>query len=322
MTEPRMSVVVPTFGRADSVARLLAALHGQRPDPVEIVLVDQNPEGYIARSIDPSLLEGVRHVRLEQPNASTARNAGFVHSTSPLVLFLDDDVVPDPDFCERIRGSLMAHDDVACLAPLVVAEAGVEAARSNARRLRAGPPRDGLWPLRETITAAVLFRREAFRHGGGFDEALFAYARTSEDQELFRRLRRRGVQLWLDPTIPLFHDEGVPGGCELRTEEYWRLRERFLKAWAYMLRMHAGRDGRLRLRDALLLLYSSSLNRSQLAKGPRHLRRQLALFKRIVADSRRYVMENAPRPRDILGVDHLAPHLARGSVPRTTAGHA
>lgn len=317
-----MAVVVPTYRRTDSLATLLRALVQQDQPGLDIVLIDQNAGDEVDRAVDAALLGAVRRIRLPEPNVSTARNVGFLATTAPLVLFIDDDLVPGADFCRRAAELFRARPDIECLVPLVFTSGGPAEARRDVERLRSGATEAGLIPLRETISAALFFRRELFQAVGGFDELLFRYARTAEDQELFFRLRERGTRVWLDPLLEIFHDEGVPGGCELRTDDYWRVRERCVKAWAYTRRVHAGDAGRLGLRDYAMLLYSSSLNRHELAKGPANVARQFRLLLTVLADSRRFVQQRAAARDRGAGSDFLTPHAAAADRGVAAAGGA
>lgn len=291
MSEP-IAVVVPTFRRTDSLERLLRALAAQDHGALEVVLVDQNAGDDVDRAVDPAVLARVRRLRLREPNVSTARNVGFLSTTAAVVLFVDDDLVPPPDFCSRAAERLRSNPHVNCLVPLVYTASGPAAAKREARARSHGSDAGGLLPLHDTISAALFFRREAFEKTGGFDELLFRYARTAEDKELFIRFRETGGKVWLDPDLEIFHDENVPGGCELRTGEYWRVRERLVKAWTYTRRVHAQRDGGLRPLDLLMLLYSAALNRSELRKGPGNVYRQARLLQSVLRDSRRYIDAN------------------------------
>ncbi|HEX2274544.1 MAG TPA: glycosyltransferase, partial [Acidimicrobiales bacterium] len=183
-------VVVPTVGRP-SLADLLGALAaGRGPAPERIVLVDDRrqsdqpllPDGPPA-SLDPL------HV-LPGPAAgpAAARNVGWRAARAPWVAFLDDDVVPDPDWAERLVADLSATgSDVA----------GVQG------RLRVPLPPDrrptdwernvaGLEAAR-WATADMAYRRSALAAVGGFDERFPRAFR--EDADLALRVTAAGWRL-------------------------------------------------------------------------------------------------------------------------------
>lgn len=319
MSGPVLSVVIPTYRRDDSVARLLGALRAQDLGDVEIIVVDQNPPGYLEGKIAEAL-RGAVHVRLDEPNASAARNAGFARARGRYVLFVDDDLVPEADLCRRAVETMERHPEIGCLCPLIVTGEGRAAAREaiRAHRRRSHPAEPALWEVRETISAAVFFESLFFRRTGGFDEVLFRYARTAEDQELFLRMRARGQAIWLDSGLSLFHDEGVPGGCELRSSDYWRSRERCTKSWVLRARIHNDHPGSLSASDLVRLGRSSFLNRGLLRISSGDPQRNAQLLAAAIRESRGFLEPYLALYSGVKSVDHLARHLA-GKVDEAPA---
>lgn len=311
MSRPALSAIIPTYRRHDSVARILDALRAQDRGGLEIVLVDQNAPGFLAERIAPALA-GVVHVQLEQPNASTARNLGFARSRGERVLFIDDDVVPTAEFCGRALARMDRHPDLGCLCPLVVDADQTEAQALEGmrpHRLRAHPADGDLWEIRATISAALFFERDTFRRTGGFDEVLFGFARTGEDQELCMRMRARGLRLWFDRRLPVAHDHRVPGGCELRDHDYWTARQRCIRSWALRARGHAARPGDLGPRELLGLSRSAFLNRGLVTQPLAETARNARALLQALADSRGAFAGYAGPHPGVLAVDHLARHL-------------
>src|SRR3954462_133008 len=103
----RSSVVVPTIGRPslDVLLDALAAAAG--PRPAELILVDDRPGGSPLRPDRPGL-PPVRVVRTGGGGPARARNLGWRTARTPWIAFLDDDVVPDPDWYERLADDLGA----------------------------------------------------------------------------------------------------------------------------------------------------------------------------------------------------------------------
>src|SRR4051812_33985399 len=99
------SVVVPTIGRPslDALLRALATASG--PRPAELILVDDRPSG---PPLQPDLegLPPVRVVRTGGGGPARARNLGWRTARTEWVAFLDDDVVPDPDWYQRLEQDL------------------------------------------------------------------------------------------------------------------------------------------------------------------------------------------------------------------------
>ena len=98
---PRLSVVVPAHNRAPRLPALLAALRAEldRHGAAELILVDSasaDETGRVAAAAAASDPARVRALRVDRPGACRARNQGLAVARAPLVVFLDDDVLPRP----------------------------------------------------------------------------------------------------------------------------------------------------------------------------------------------------------------------------------
>jgi histidinol-phosphate phosphatase family protein len=178
-------LIVPTTGRA-SLGRLLAALDGaQGLPPRAVILVDDRPQPDLAglRAGVPDGLSARIEVRASRGRGpAAARNAGWRAARAEWVCFLDDDVVPPPDWRARLQVDLHG------LSPAVAASQGRIRVPLPADR----PPTDwernvaGLERAR-WATADMAFRRSALHAVGGFDERFPRAYR--EDADLALRLR-------------------------------------------------------------------------------------------------------------------------------------
>ena len=162
-----VTVVIPVKDRTAAVARLLAAL----PELGGVIVVDDG-------SADPGALRAVadragarvlRHVTPRGP--ATARNAGLAAASTPLVAFLDSDVLPTPGWLEP----LLAH----------LADPAVIVPRTR---------------VAYVPSAAMLVRRTAA--GAGFDDAMH----VAEDVDLVLRLHAAGWRMRYEPTSRVAHD--------------------------------------------------------------------------------------------------------------------
>jgi HAD superfamily hydrolase (TIGR01662 family) len=181
------TVVVPTIGRPslDVLLDALAAAPG--PRPAELILVDDRPTGTPLAPERPGL-PPVRVVRTGGGGPARARNLGWRSARSPWIAFLDDDVVPDPDWYERLA------EDLADLPADVAGSQG---------RVRVPLPEDrkptdwerGTAGLATSswITADLAYRRAALSAVGGFDERFPRAFR--EDSDLALRVMDTGARL-------------------------------------------------------------------------------------------------------------------------------
>src|SRR3954447_11074533 len=190
------SVVVPTIGRPSLDVLLDALAAGTGPRPAELVLVDDRPTGAPLSPHRPALpppppppgLPPVRVVRTGGGGPAAARNLGWRTARTPWIAFLDDDVVPDPDWYEKLA------DDLAALPADVAGTQG---------RVRVPLPEDrrptdwerGTAGLATSswITADLAYRRAALAAVGGFDERFPRAFR--EDSDLALRVMDTGARL-------------------------------------------------------------------------------------------------------------------------------
>jgi glycosyltransferase involved in cell wall biosynthesis len=182
-----VSVVVPTLGRP-SLAALLSALAAGSPAPlaVELLLVDDRPDPAEELALPPGIDAKVLTGRAAGPAA--ARNVGWRAASHDWVAFLDDDVLPDPDWFTRLAADLTGAPASAggvqgrLRVPLPADRRPTDWERVTAALA------DGAW-----ITADMAYRRAALEATGGFDERLPRAFR--EDAELAHRVRTAGWEL-------------------------------------------------------------------------------------------------------------------------------
>jgi len=302
---PGLSIIIPTYKRTDSLKKLLHALLVQKEVVPEIIVVDQNPSGYL-QGILPDA-PGVRHLMLPAPNVSEARNKGFLASSGKIILFIDDDLLPEDDFCVKAMDVFRTYPEIGCFSPLVYSNEGQTAAlqQAKARYVHPFDKTSGIFAITDTITAAILFRRDYFEQTGGFDPLLFEFAKAAEDQELFLRMRLREMTLYFVPFIEIFHDEAIPGGCDMRTVDYWVTREKCMRSWAFRYRIHHHPPGTLSIKDLFKLARSGFLNREVLMSGMRNISRQIKMLSTAISASGKFLNGKMDGYPTVEKVSHL-----------------
>jgi glycosyltransferase involved in cell wall biosynthesis/peptidoglycan/xylan/chitin deacetylase (PgdA/CDA1 family) len=202
----RVSIVIPTFNRRDTLARTLPSVFNQH-FPAEqrevIVVIDGSTDGTakLLRSLRPPC---EFHV-IEQSNRgqAAARNAGLFQARGEIVLFLDDDILCAPALVgthvaahDTINGSALVFGlvNVAPESPDTLATEWVRGAADYCAALlhRQMKPLQlhEIW-----IGPNCSAPRSLFIAHGGYDESL----RTHEDAELAIRLWAADVRFVFEP---------------------------------------------------------------------------------------------------------------------------
>lgn len=213
------TVIVPTRNAARTIEACLTALRAQR-EPCTVVVVDNtSTDGTLA--IAEALAD---QVVVCGPERSAQRNAGARLATTPVVGFVDADMVLSPEVVSqatRVLSGSAVGSPVAVIVPERSVGTGFWAeVRAFERSFYDGSDR---------VEAARFFRREVFQSVGGFDESM---PPGPEDWDLTRRVRQKGtvarIEAWID------HDEGAPRYVDLcRKKAYY----------ARGLQSYAGRYG-------------------------------------------------------------------------------
>jgi HAD superfamily hydrolase (TIGR01662 family) len=160
------SVVIPTMGRPSLRVLLEALATGTRPLDAPVLVVDDRREGDdLAERLGGVGIADLRVVRSGGGGPARARNIGWRHTTTPWVSFLDDDVVPGPDWFQQLHHDLTtAPPEVAGTQGQVHVPLPADRRPTDWERGTAGLA-TALW-----ITADMSYRRSALSAVGGFDE--------------------------------------------------------------------------------------------------------------------------------------------------------
>ena len=202
---PAISVIMPCYNRAHDLMRTLQAFDRQQgTQPFELIAIDDcstDRTQEVLCSYQPRLFElKVLRQDLNQGPAA-ARNRGLEHATAPLILFVGDDILPDPYLVE---GHLAAHryysqPEIGILGHVVWAEdlpvntvmehiQGIGAQQFSYYYLQDNQAYD----FRHFYTANVSVKRDFLNsEGHPFDTSMRFY----EDGELSYRMTKRGFRI-------------------------------------------------------------------------------------------------------------------------------
>ncbi len=219
------SVVITTYNRAKLLADTLRSLAAQQVSPDlrwEVIVVDNNsrddtPE--VARSFGQTPGLSVRYAFEPRQGQSFARNLGVEAADGAVVLFTDDDIIPNVDWvsamlralgaddCDGAGGKVLPRWEVKVPAWL----AGRSDLMSWLALVESEEARVLEYPLvgdRRIVGASMGFRRSVFQEFGRFLTSLGHRGGRmygGEEVEFINRLLLKGRRIRYDPSIVVRH---------------------------------------------------------------------------------------------------------------------
>jgi glycosyltransferase involved in cell wall biosynthesis len=104
---PRVSVVIPTYNRADKVRDTIASVLAQTFSDLEVIVVDDGSSDDTARILSEAFGDRIRYFRQANQGASVAQNKGIAESRGEWIAFLDSDDLWEKD---KLEWQLIALD--------------------------------------------------------------------------------------------------------------------------------------------------------------------------------------------------------------------
>lgn len=254
-----MSVVIPTYGREQVLIDTIGHLLQQQPAAAEILVMDQTAQhaAETERMLQAWSEAGViGWHRLDRPSITAAMNRGLCAAASPIVLFLDDDIIPAARLiqahCECYSDNRVWTVVGQVLQPgqSEITTDGSETHRRNGLRADLSFPFNSSQRalVRNCMAGNLSVRREQAIGAGGFDENFQGIAHRFET-EFARRIVRCGGTVLFEPAASIRHLQASAGGTRCYSDRlrspkpdhsvgdyYFALREgQGLERWSYVL---------------------------------------------------------------------------------------
>ncbi|MBV9247982.1 MAG: glycosyltransferase family 2 protein [Acetobacteraceae bacterium] len=245
---PRVSVIVPTFGKVEFTLRCLASIAAHPPvAAIEVIVVDDafpGPETACLRNV-----AGIRLLR-NQANLGYLRacNNAALQASGEYLLFLNNDTQVQPGWLDSMLEIFATHGAVGAVGSQLLSPDGrLQEAGGIIWRDGSGwnygrgddPTRPQYNYVREVdycSGASMMVPRMLFQRISGFDER---YAPAYyEDTDLCFRLRALGLKTMYQPRSRVVHFDGVShgrdpsAGVKAFQEEN---RKTFLRIWPHIL---------------------------------------------------------------------------------------
>jgi len=203
------SIVVCTYNRAESLRETLGALCAQEAPPGcdwEVVVVDNNSSDH-TRTVVEDTQRACARVRYEfeaEQGLSHARNRGIASARGEIVLFTDDDVLPEKDWLQATLDGLARYEADACggyIAPIWETPPPAWLTERFYGFLAVRTERNDDYPItspsQAPFGANMAFRRGVFDRVGLFDTSRGRKGKvlaSGEDGEMFERILAAGLK--------------------------------------------------------------------------------------------------------------------------------
>ena len=209
----KISVIIPSWNRADRLAAALASVRAQTLAPHEVIVVDDGSTDN-TRALLASDFPEVRYIYQQNHGVSHARNTGIRAASGDWIALLDSDDRWKPDKLQRQQQALHAnpaytlcHSDEIWIRNDKRVNPMKKHAKHGGRIFRY------CLPLCVISPSAALIQRALFTEVGLFDESLPA----CEDYDLWLRICARYPVLYVDQ--PLLIKTG--GHADQLSRRYW-----------------------------------------------------------------------------------------------------
>ena len=223
-----ISVVIPNHNRIDALDKTLEHLSKQKfGGEWETIVCDNNSTEDVAEAIQrrqPKFPVSLRLTHETIPGASAARNAGANRARGEYIIFLDNDILTEPNFLQSHFDALRKYPN-SWINGQVVNLPEQENSEFGKFRKQSFPFIDPAAEIREQIGVTgqnLSLPRKDFNALDGFDNDLF----SGEDFDLALRGRRQlGIRTLLVPNIVVVQNDWAgwtfPDFCQ-RQEIYAR----------------------------------------------------------------------------------------------------
>jgi glycosyltransferase involved in cell wall biosynthesis len=209
METGQLSIVIPSHNRRRLLRRCLDSLRAQTADPrsFEVIVADDgSSDGTAAMIAAFEAPFALRFLRLERGGKSAAMNAAIEGAGGAVCLFIDDDVVAEP---ELVAGHIAAHQRGSALGIGAIVELPPRARDWYARAFAQGwaehnaelEHRRARWT--DCYGANFSAPAGCLREIGGFNTSLA----VGEDFEIGYRLSRAGCTPAFLPAAVVVHDD-------------------------------------------------------------------------------------------------------------------
>jgi GT2 family glycosyltransferase len=203
----KLSIIIATRARPDSLARLIASLKPQLGARAEL-LIAENGTPALGPVADAEAVSA--HIHDPRPGKCRVQNLAIKRASGDVQIFLDDDLVVAHDYLDQVERFFSYHPEFAAMKGRILPRedprklAGVNWVYLDLPLVDHG---NEIVEVRGVMGANMAFLADAMRKVGPFDERLGPGAAGHEEEtEMSARMRRAGHHIGYSPNALVYHD--------------------------------------------------------------------------------------------------------------------
>ena len=239
ITQPDISVIIPTYNRSHCLARAIDSVRQQTQHASEIIVVDDGSDDATIDIVQQ--YPDVMYIRQDRQGVSAARNRGIQAASSTWIALLDSDDEWLPDKLARQIAVLQQTGSRLCHTEEIWIRHGRRVNAMHKHRKHGGRIYAYCLPRCVISPSAALLHRDLFSDYGLFDETLPA----CEDYDMWLRICSQEAVSFID--TPLIVKYG--GHADQLSRVHWGMDRFRVQALENIIR-----QGRLSGRDLALTL--------------------------------------------------------------------
>src|SRR6266404_390797 len=231
----KFSLILSTVGRTGELSRFLAHLDLQTYRNFELIIVDQNPDGFL----EPLIREYKErfpflHLRSGR-GLSRARNVGLQHFSGDIVAFPDDDCWYVPDTLEKVAHVFYENSNYDGFTGRGVDDSRPADYVFFSRR-SGWVNKKNVW--RSGTSFSIFLRANVIRAVGPFDESLGVGSESgkhsAEEVDYLIRAIGSGFRIYYCPELCIFHPYPIPTYSRDLINKFYR----YSVGFGHVLRKH------------------------------------------------------------------------------------
>lgn len=222
----KISIVIPTYKREDSLTMLLQALLPQLTHEYEIIVVEQ--EISYKRTYE-RVLDGkcaFTYIFLKSPSTPHAKNVGVKAAKGEYIIFFDDDIRPNAHILSGYKKAFFESDEeIIAGKVLTKGHPNYPNSKNVGKVSFFGTFSDNFTSdIKQEVDTVIGcnagWKKDVFEHLGGFDESFTGNA-LREESDLCLRARRKGYIITYEPLLSVEHLRAESGGARKLNRRLW-----------------------------------------------------------------------------------------------------